>query len=469
MEVFYVCMIVGGVVGFILVLIHRWLMSARHNARSQKAVDVALLSRMKMAEVKAICKDSMPSWVSFPDFERVHFLNKILKELWPFINKATSTVIRETVGPILESYKPAGVESLGFAKLTLGDVSPQVAGIRFVKVDDSRVILDIDFKWGGDPSIIVALGTAIVDLPVQLKSLKVFATARIILELTGKIPCIGAVVASLLAKPKPLVGYTLKAVGGSLTALPGVATLIDDVVQGILGDTVVWPKRIVVPLIAGFDTSHLELKIEGQLKVTVLRAEGLKNVDLVGKSDPYVVLWTRTGKTFKKMTRVITDDLNPEWNQSFELEVEEVNSARVNFKIWDEGLMLDQPLGECYFDLNRLKPNTPVEVAIWVLPLMDKGHLPLTQDHGQGKLFVRLEYRAYTKEEQDAVMAKEKAILEAKKPPPKPDASAPKENGTADARGVAESKSTAGASSSRSTAENGQLLYSRENESAHTV
>ena len=117
-------------------------------------------------------------------------------------------------------------------------------------------------------------------------------------------------------------------------------------------DTLVWPKRIVTPLVAGYDTryregratwqplpltrvpffcSHLELRIEGRLMVTIVRAKGLKNVDLVGKSDPYVTLYTRP--LFKVVTKVIDDDLDPVWEETFEVDVEEKNSAVLHLKV----------------------------------------------------------------------------------------------------------------------------------------
>ena len=85
----------------------------------------------------------------------------------------------------------------------------------------------------------------------QLKDLQVFTVARVIFQLADEIPCISAVVVALLAEvqflhlylsfsyltftnflnylnqPKPRIDYTLKAVGGSLTAIPGLSDMID--------------------------------------------------------------------------------------------------------------------------------------------------------------------------------------------------------------------------------------------------
>ncbi|MCI00755.1 synaptotagmin-4-like, partial [Trifolium medium] len=107
---------------------------------------------------------------------------------------------------------------------------------------------DIDFRWGGDPNIVLAVEALVASIPIQLKDLQVFTIIRVIFQLADEIPCISAVVVALLAEPKPRIDYTLKAVGGSLTALPGISDMIDDTVTSIVTDMLQWPHRIVVPL-----------------------------------------------------------------------------------------------------------------------------------------------------------------------------------------------------------------------------
>jgi Ca2+-dependent lipid-binding protein len=57
----------------------------------------------------------------------------------------------------------------------------------------------------------------------------------------------------------------------------------------------------------------------------------LKNKELIGKSDPYVVLYVRP--MFKVKTQVIDDNLNPEWNETFELIVEDKETQSVIFEV----------------------------------------------------------------------------------------------------------------------------------------
>ncbi len=53
----------------------------------------------------------------------------------------------------------------------------------------------------------------------------------------------------------------------------------------------------------------------------VIKATNLKNLEMVGKSDPYVRLYVRV--LFKEKTRVIDNNLNPVWNEQFEFDVED--------------------------------------------------------------------------------------------------------------------------------------------------
>lgn len=77
--------------------------------------------------------------------------------------------------------------------------------------------------------------------------------------------------------------------------------------------------------------SELELKPQGKVTVTVVRANDLKNQELVGKSDPYVVLYVRP--MFKVKTQVVDDNLSPEWNETFELLVEDKETQSIIFEV----------------------------------------------------------------------------------------------------------------------------------------
>ncbi|KAL8240205.1 hypothetical protein R6Q59_013560 [Mikania micrantha] len=171
--------------------------------------------------------------------------------------------------------------------------------------------MDIDLRWGGDPNIVLGVEAAVVaNLPIQLKDLQVFTVVRVIFQLCEEIPCISAIVVALLSEPEPKIDYILKAVGGSLTSIPGLSDMIDDTVKTIVTDMLQWPQRIVLS-IGGVDvdTSDLQLKPQGQVTLTIVKANNLKNLEMIGKSDPYVTAYIRPLEKFK--TKVVDNNLNP--------------------------------------------------------------------------------------------------------------------------------------------------------------
>lgn len=70
----------------------------------------------------------------------------------------------------------------------------------------------------------------------------------------------------------------------------------------------------------------------GKLTITVTRANDLKNSELIGKSDPYVVVYIRP--LFKVKTKVIDNNLNPVWNQTFELIAEDKETQNLILEVF---------------------------------------------------------------------------------------------------------------------------------------
>ncbi|XWS45976.1 hypothetical protein CRYUN_Cryun14cG0025400 [Craigia yunnanensis] len=327
--------------------------------------------------------------------------------------QAASAVIKESVEPLLEEYRPPGITSLKFSKLSLGTVAPKIEGIRVQSLKKGQITMDIDFRWGGDPSIILGVEAALVaSIPIQLKDLQVFTVIRVIFQLAEEIPCISAVVVALLSEPKPRIDYTLKAVGGSLTAIPGISDMIDDTVNTIVTDMLQWPHRIVVP-IGGIpvDTRELELKPEGKLTVTVVKANDLKNMEMIGKSDPYVVVHIRP--LFKVKTKVIDNNLNPVWNQTFELIAEDKETQALTVEVFDQDIGQDKRLGIAKFRLIDLEPETPKEVNLSLLSSLDT--LKVKDKKDRGSCTIKLLYHRFSKEEQLIALEEEKRILEERK------------------------------------------------------
>lgn len=381
----------------------------RSTKRITKAADIKLLGSLNRDDLKKICGDNFPEWISFPAFEQVKWLNKLLSKLWPFVAEAASAVIKESVEPVLDDYRPAAISSIKFSKLFLGNVSPKIEGIRVQSLKKGQITMDIDLRWGGDPSIILAVDALVASLPIQLKDLQVFTVIRVIFQLSEDIPCISAVVVALLSEPKPRIDYTLKAVGGSLTAIPGLSDMIDDTVNSIISDQLQWPHRILVPLAVGVDTSELELKPQGKLTITIVKASALKNLEMIGKSDPYVVLYIRP--MLKVKTKVIDNNLNPIWDETFELIVEDKETQSVIFEVYDEdNVQHDKKLGVAKLMLSGLEHDTTKEFDLKLQPELDMMKIKDKKD--RGTLNIKVTYHQFTKEEQLQALEAEKIIVE---------------------------------------------------------
>ncbi|KAI5564405.1 hypothetical protein BDE02_14G057900 [Populus trichocarpa] len=356
------------------------MMQYRSTKRVAKAVDIKLLGSLNRDDLKKICGDNFPDWISFPAFEQVKWLNKQLGKLWPFVAEAAALVVKESVEPLLEDYRPPGITSLKFNKFSLGTVPPKIEGIRVQSLKQGEVTMDIDLRWCGDPSIILGVEAALVaSIPIQLKDLEVYTVIRVIFHLAEEIPCISALVIALLAEPKPKIEYVLKAVGGSLAALPGVSDMIDDTVNSIVTDMLQWPHRIVVPL-GGIpvDTSELELKPQGKLTVTVVKANDLKNMEMIGKSDPYAVVYIRP-----------------------------------MFKVFDKDIGQDKRLGRAKLALNELEAETWKEVELRLLASFDT--LKVKDKKDRGTITIKVLYHEFNKEEQLVALEEEKKIVEERK------------------------------------------------------
>lgn len=74
--------------------------------------------------------------------------------------------------------------------------------------------------------------------------------------------------------------------------------------------------------------------VRGVLSVTVVAAEDLPAVDVMGKADPYVVITLKKSES-KSKTRVVPDSLNPVWNQSFDFVVEDALHDLLILEVWD--------------------------------------------------------------------------------------------------------------------------------------
>lgn len=367
------------------------LQKRRSRIRMDRAANMAALSRATAEDLrKLIPKESFPSWVQFPEFERVNWLNRELNEIWPYLNKATSAVIRAQVEPILEQYRPAVFQSLRFQKLTLGTFAPQFEGIKMVESGPNEIVMEVDFKWGGNPSVILAVQTYLgVPLPVQVKDVEFCGVFRIAFTpLVDELPCFGAVTVAL--SKKPILDFTLNIIGGDVKSIPGLKNTIDGLIRTAVVDSLLWPSRVVVPILPG-DYRHLELHQEGQLIVKLVEGRDLINVDMFGKSDPYAIVYVRPIPRLMKKSRTQANTLNPIWNEEFVLEVEDPASQRLVISVMDEEeLQQSRPLGQVALLLKQCPPGELQD--LWLPLVLDVDEPQRGSETKRGEVHIEVLY-----------------------------------------------------------------------------
>lgn len=106
----------------------------------------------------------------------------------------------------------------------------------------------------------------------------------------------------------------------------------------------------------------------------IVRASDLRACDTNGLSDPYVVLWD--GKKYIGKTRTIYENLDPIWDESFELEqIPDSHPTVLDLNIWDENSYTEHSLcGSTRLTLNPKDYEDFTTVEKW-LAVSPKGNL----------------------------------------------------------------------------------------------
>ncbi|CAG8668188.1 6739_t:CDS:2, partial [Dentiscutata heterogama] len=114
---------------------------------------------------------------------------------------------------------------------------------------------------------------------------------------------------------------------------------------------------------------HPVKKCNGVVRLELVSAEGLKNVDsfLAGLSDPYVrILHADNSKDIIAQTKVIDNDLNPVWNEVHYLPVKYIGEKFILEVMDFNTIIKHRPLGNCQLDTCELiKEGTPNGIDVW--------------------------------------------------------------------------------------------------------
>jgi hypothetical protein len=165
------------------------------------------------------------------------------------------------------------------------------------------------------------IGPVAMQLPVKVVLNGLVGIAHIRLELTNESPFLGDMELSFAGLPR--VSLDIVPLKLSLAQVPGLSGIIQSSVDSAL-EMYTMPKKLEMnlgELLMG-DGIKRECDACGILLITIHSAHDLERSDIKGKGDAYArVNYTRTSTARTRVTRVIKDELNPRWEQTFSLVV----------------------------------------------------------------------------------------------------------------------------------------------------
>ncbi|KAJ0857904.1 putative C2 domain, synaptotagmin-like mitochondrial-lipid-binding domain, C2 domain superfamily [Helianthus annuus] len=313
----------------------------------------------------------LPLWIKHPDYERVDWLNDVIRDMWPYLDKAICGMIKSMCEPIFSEYIGTYfIRSIDFESLTFGSLPPIIQGIKVHEMNEDNLVFDLAAKWAGNPNIILVLNVLYLPIKVQLIDMQISAAVRVTLKpFVPTFPCFSNIFVSLLDKPD--VDFGLKVMGGDLMAIPGLYQFIQNIIKKYVASLYLWPQSLEIPVLDA--STGAANKPVGILHVKVVRASDLLKMDLLGSSDPYVKLKLSGGRIIpSKKTSVKPKNLNPEWNEEFKLTVNDHMSQVLELHVFDwEKVGLHDKLGMQVIPLMVLKPNEKKELTIGLVKNLD--------------------------------------------------------------------------------------------------
>lgn len=378
---------VGVLVGLLLSALFYLSHLHRSHLRRAKALCVAQLCH---TNALSFFHKAAPSWIrQQSDYEEVNWLNMELEEIWPSLNEAASGLLKVILQSVLDPYRFSIIQKIIIKSVTLGTVSPLLGGVKFSGGGEDEAVLEVELDWrhGQDAKIVIQLQTTGPLLTVQIKDFVVFGVLKLIFKpLMEQFPGFGALTISL--REPPIVDFQTKFLGGDILAIPGLDNAVDNIILTALTDLLVWPNRLVIPILQG-DYSYLKLKPVGQLKVELVEAQSVAKADIWGESDPYALIYIRRKQGCICTSSTVMNTNCPVWNETFALDVEDPESQKLTIQLFDyDRFKFDDFIGVAELTLSQFEPNAQQDIWIHLTDGLDK-----TEQKSRGKVHLRILYK----------------------------------------------------------------------------
>lgn len=349
------------------------------NTRINRAL--AFLEHEEKTARRSFPTSELPPWVHFPDVERVEWINKTVKQMWPFICQFVDKLFRESIEPAVKGAN-AHLSSFCFTKIDMGDKPLRVNGVKVYteNVDKRQIIMDLQISFVGNTEIDVDIKKYYCR--AGIKSIQLHGTLRVVMEpLLGDMPLIGALSVFFLKKPLLDINWTGLT---NMLDIPGLNGLCDTLIQDIIYSYLVLPNRVSIPLVGEAQLAQLRFPVpKGVLRIHFLEAQELLGKDkflgglIKGKSDPYGVIQI-SNQLFQ--SKVVKETVHPKWNEVYEALVYDHSGQQLEVELFDEDTDKDDFLGSLMIDMAELQKEQKVDEWFDL------------EDVSTGKLHLKLEW-----------------------------------------------------------------------------
>lgn len=404
-------LVIGAGMGLALSFVYYWNKKTQAETCQSLGVSLGLKGMQYLV-------GQLPSWLSYTEKEKVEWLNSLVSEVWPFMDRAASAKVKEQVEAVFVEVlrtQKVPIRAIGFQQLTFGEAPFRVENIYVNDKSTKYLELEMDLRWCGDANITLAVEVAgtmgeFSKVCPQITDISVVATTKIRLgPLCDKIPGFAAIMFCFTKQPR--IKYRMnmgKALGGSVVS-GVVKPFINNILTNQLNALLVWPQRMVIPLPPSFKELYESPEImrgvmamgnyqQGMIKIEVIKAEKLLAADWslrgASTSDPYVELTTDGRYTAK--TKVMKKTVNPSWNQTFWLLVQEPQSQEMQVTVSDYDLGSgSEILGRCLVNLAPITATEPNPLTQWYHLGSGDWSEPGGCGKGRGRLQLKIMYRSF--------------------------------------------------------------------------
>jgi len=274
------------------------------------------------------------------------WLGLVVEQISPRIGESFSSTLTSKVEPLIQKVLKSspfgegggsGSSLFRFDSISFGSEFPKCTEMETHRVQGKAKTITIDFlfTYQGDCDIQISL----LGAQSGVRDVQVTGRARVVLKpMMSSLPFSGGFQFCFL--DIPTINFDFDGLAGSLADLPGVKNLIKKNLRKEMGESCVYPNKIIIPLSQSCDAMAVKcLEPRGILFVHLKGASNLPSKGgmrkMFGQADPDGYAKVCFGAA-ESVTTVVKNSKDPTWDEWFEFPVETLLGHSVRIDVYDE-------------------------------------------------------------------------------------------------------------------------------------